>query len=191
MTGRTMALVAVAGIWAACTGGTPSEQVSSGLLLEPPPNAAGMQLSLHAPPGLEEAASRCHLVVMPGGDGTDVEAIEHRLSDGARAVRLSHTDLTIDDAWQNAGLVLCEDVADHAGPTAYSSDEEAGGVSLPTGVALHFAPYEVVVLETSFDASAGAARDEASLNLWFSTHAPERRTQVLPASGTASGSQGE
>ena len=191
MTGRTMTLVAAAGLIAACTGGVPSERTSEGLLLEPPPDAAGVQLSLHAPPGLDAADRRCHLVVMPGGDGTDIEAIEHRLSDGALEVRLSHTDLDIDAAWQSSGLVMCDDVEAHEGPVAYASDQSAGGATLPTGVALHFEPYEVVLIEARFADGAGPAGDEARVNLWFSTTAPETRTQVLPETGTASGHHGE
>jgi len=190
MVGRNISILVTAGFFAACTGGTPEERVSEGLLLEPPVAGAGLQLSLHAPPGLAEEARRCHLVVMPAGagEGVDVEALEHRLSDGTVEVRLSHTDLSIDDAVANAGLVLCDDVAAHAGPTAYASEDAAGGVSLPTGVALHFTPYEVVLLEARFDSAAGAAGDEARVNLWFSTTTPDIRTPVLPVSGTASGS---
>lgn len=191
MTGRTMTLVTAAALMAACTGGVPSERTAEGLLLEAPPDAAGVQLTVHAPPGLTDADRRCHLVVMPGGDGTDVEAIEHRLSDGAREVRLSHTDLDLDAAWERAGLVLCDEIANHAGPVAYSSDEAAGGATLPSGVALHFGPHEVVLLEARFDDAAGAAGDEVAVNLWYSTVAPDTRTAVLPTSGTASGSHDE
>jgi hypothetical protein len=170
---------------AACVdGGTERHQVG---LLEAPVDGAGLQLSLHAPPGLSEEGPRCHLVVLPagGGEGIDVEAIEHRLTDGARTLRLSHTDLTIEDAVANAGLVMCDDVADHAGPVVYSSEEEAAGVTLPTGVALHFAPTEVVLLEVGFADEAGAAGDEARVNLWFSTSDPDERTDVLPAARPA------
>jgi hypothetical protein len=188
MAGRSIAILAAAGFLAACTGGIPEERTSEGLLLDPPFDGAGLQLSLHAPPGLVDEARRCHLVVMPagGGEGTDVEALEHRLSDGAMEVRLSHTDLDIEAAFESSGLVLCDAVEQHAGPTAYASVEGAGGVSLPTGVALHFAPYEVVLLEARFGDHAGAAGDEARVNLWFSTTTPDVRTPVLPA-GTASG----
>lgn len=188
MAGRSIAILAAAGFWAACTGGTPEERISEGLLLEPPVDGAGLQLTLHAPPGLADEARRCHLVVMPagGGEGTDVEAVEHRLSDGALEVRLSHTDLDLDAAVDSSGLVLCDEVEARSGPTAYASAEAAGGVSLPTGVALHFAPYEVVLLEARFGEGAGAAGDEARVNLWFSTTTPDVRSPVLPA-GTASG----
>ena len=187
MMGRSAVLVAMAGIWAACTGGAAPERAVGGLLLEPPADADGLQLSLHAPPGLDAASRRCHLAIMPGGDGIDLEAIEHRLSDGTAQVRLSHTDLDVDAAWQNAGLALCEDLDAHAGPVAYASDEAAGGVSLPTGVALHFAPLEVVLLEARFDASAGAAGDEARINLWFAQSPPTTRTEVALGGDVSSG----
>jgi len=158
---------------------------STSELLEAPPADQGLQVTLHAPLERAEETRQCRLVVLPGGEGLDVAAFEHSLSGAARRVRVSHTDLRIADAWAHPDRVPCEELDAFGGQRAYDSTEVDGLVELPEGVAVHFAPNEVILLEADFAASTGAETAEAvGVNLWLASTPPaERAATAVPDGG--------
>jgi len=153
-------------------------------LLPAPPADQGLQVSLHAPQARATETRQCRLVVLPGGEGLDVVAFEHSLSDAAQRVRVSHTDLSLADAWAHPDRAPCEELDGFAGQSAYDSTEIDGLVELPEGVAVHFAPYEVILLEADFAASTISETTESvGVNLWLASTPPAQRASTAMPDG--------
>ncbi len=136
--------------------------------LPAPPSEGGLQLGLHAPAGLTEEARLCRLVILPDGAGLEVAAFEHELAEGAAEVRLSHTTLSIADAWEHPSRVGCEELDAFAGEAFYSSTEPSGLAELPAGAAVRLAPLEVVLVEARFAPAATVdVAPAVAVNLWL------------------------
>lgn len=164
-TTTTMALAAMALMVGAAASGCAADGAASNeeALLPAPPPGGGLQLGLHAPAGLSAPARLCRLVVL-GGDGLDVTALEHELGAGAAEVRLAHTALTVADAWDHPGRVGCEELDGARGETFYASTEPSG----VTEETVHIAPFEVVLVEARFAPTPNDPEvvPAVAVNLW-------------------------
>lgn len=163
-----MALVSVSFTLAGCSDDESTSQPSASgdVLLAPPPVGQGRQLSMQARVEAGDEIEYCQYVVLP--EAIDVASFEHRYSPGSHHLLLYLTTKTADDVAGDTERFDCASRDDLGlGGIAYAAQVPEGATAFPDGVAMRFAKGQVVLMQSHYFNTTGAALDaDVRLNMW-------------------------
>ena len=177
--GLSLALAALA----AC-GTEPSEEPApaggGAELLVAPPEGQGVQLRMQVELAPGEESTFCQYVALPDS-GLAVTKFEHAYSEGSHHLLLYRTTLTPADLAERGERFECGSTLDLAftGVT-YAAQVPADELAFPEGVAMRFAPGEVVLVQSHYlNPTPEPLEADVRLNLWTTDAAVQQEAGTL------------